>query len=115
MMWIDWVYLIIAMAVMSIGGLNARSIVRKGASSYSVMKIAVVGAAWGAILALSVFIGAFAAPVTVVFLLVIWGLMAAGYVGFRPDPIDQAGKARQIAVVAMLGYILALATLLFVS
>src|SRR5262249_8433215 len=112
---IDLVYLVVTMVVMTVVGLNARRIVRKNAPSYNVMKIVLVGAAWGAILALSIFIGAIAAPVTVFAVLAIWGLMAAGYVGFQPDAIDRAGKARQIAGVAMLVYIAALATVLFVA
>ncbi len=115
MMWIDWVYLIVAMVLINIGGRYARHIVRKNAPFYGVMNIVIVGATWGVILALAVFIGTRATPVTVLVVLAIWGLLAAAYVGFRPDPImDWAGKARQTAFVAVSIYIVALANLLFV-
>ncbi len=120
MAWQDWALLVIAMAGLTIVGRKARAIVQHNAPFYAVKNIVIVGAGYGLLLAVGVFLVSrpgvlwSQVPIAGISLLAWWGLQSAGYVGFQPEPIDWEGKARQTAFAAMFIYVVALANLLFV-
>ncbi len=116
--WESWVGLVAVIVGLTIVGKKARAIVRRNAAFYAVKNILVVGLVYGILLALGVFLVSrpgfiwYPTPIAGLSILAVWGLLTAGYVGFRPDSIDWAGKARQTAVIAMVAYIATMAGLL---
>jgi hypothetical protein len=118
--WADWALLIIVMTGLTAVGRPVRAIVRHNAPLYGVKNIVIVGAGYGFLLAAGIFlISRFRLlwdpmPIAAISLLSWWGFLAAGYIGFQPDPMDSAGNARQTAFAAMFIYVVTLANLLFV-
>jgi hypothetical protein len=93
-----------------LGSARARRLVRREALFYAGTNILIVGITFGILagIGISVITWLFGTSWLVLIGLGIFGLMSTTYLGYQPDPLDEFGKAEQVAVVASVSYIVVL-------
>jgi hypothetical protein len=106
-MLLNWLGFIVGLVAVNLVGGYTRRFVQRNAPFYGKSNILVVGIAFGVLLGglVQVFCRPVNDSVFAIVVLTLWGLLAALYIGYRPDPIDWANKSRQVAGVAALAYL----------
>jgi hypothetical protein len=104
-----WIGFVLSTMLLMFVSVRVRAFVRHHAPFYARWNILVVGMIIGVVFGIAVhLLGRFAMPIegrTLLITLSAIGLVSVAYVGYMPDPIDWAKKARQTATIATLSYL----------